>query len=188
MDTLPSLLPPFQPLLLFLSLSLSHSQKKKNKINILFMHRNPIPLKKSNQISPTPIKKEHSQGWPNLQVFLFPENLLCLFFIYFILHSACFQGKYGKVNENTIWVFFGGHEYDKNEKDQSAETYKLWGLFMFLKLGLYIIKQRDQSFLILFSFIIKLASFFFSLILVNFAKYVVYSYFYVLKDNIFISM
>ena len=116
MDTLPSLLPPFQPLLLFLSLSLSHSQKKKNKINILFMHRNPIPLKKSNQISPTPIKKEHSQGWPNLQVFLFPENLLCLFFIYFILHSACFQGKYGKVNENTIWVFYGGHEYDKNER------------------------------------------------------------------------
>ena len=99
-----------------LPLSLSHSQKKKNKINILFMHRNPIPLKKSNQISPTPIKKEHSQGWPNLQVFLFPENLLCLFFIYFILHSACFQGKYGKVNENTIWVFFGGHEYDKNER------------------------------------------------------------------------
>lgn len=35
-----------------LSLSLSHSQKKKTKINILFMLRNPIPLKKSNLTHP----------------------------------------------------------------------------------------------------------------------------------------
>ena len=100
-----------------LSLSLSFPKKEKqNKYPIYASKSNPSQEIKSNQISPTPIKKEHSQGWPNLQVFLFPENLLCLFFIYFILHSACFQGKYGKVNENTIWVFFGGHEYDKNER------------------------------------------------------------------------